>query len=274
MSEGTAPEKKKDAHYAGVFTALRQNGEPFYRASLTWRGKHVSLGSFPTPEAAHAAYLEGRRILADPACTPDAHEDDSPLSFEKWVCLANFRDNNIYFRNPIYVGRKMFYYYLSPGKALKFDVDDLFYFSSHKITCRGNRYFVADYGLQVSVASRFRIKPYARPGKDFLFLNGDDTDFRRENLQILNVYHGVTAEHKKGQYVYTVRIHVRGNHIVGRYPDEIRAAIAYNKAVDVLRKNGFRKNYAQNFIEELSPSRYAEIYSGLQISPGIMALRP
>lgn len=274
MSEDTASEKNMSTHYEGVFTALRKSGESFYRASLTWHGKHISLGSFSSPEDAHAAYLEGRRVLSDPTCTPDAYGDDSLLSFEKWVCLANCRDNNIYFRNPIYVGRKMFYYYLSPSKALKFDVDDLFYFSSHKIMCRGNRYFVADYGLQVSVASRFRIKPYARPGKDFLFLNGDDTDFRRENIQILNVYHGVTAERKKGQYLYTVRIHVNGNHIVGRYPDEVQAAVAYNKAVDVLRKNGFRKNYAQNFVEELSPSRYAEIYSGLQISPGIAALRP
>lgn len=274
MPEDTAPEKKRSAHYEGVFTALRQNGEPFYRASLTWRGKHISLGSFPTPAAAHAAYLEGRHVLADSACTPETYAEDSRLSFEKWVCLVNCRDNNIYFRNPIYMCRKMFYYYLSPAKALKFDIDDLFYFSSHKVMCRGNRYFVTDYGLQVSVASRFRIKPYARPGKDFRFLNGDDTDFRRENLLILNTYHGVTVEQKKGQYVYTVRIHVNGNYIVGRYPDEIRAAIAYNKAVDVLRKNGFRKNYMQNFIEELSPSRYAEIYSDLQISPRIAALRP
>lgn len=274
MPEDTAPEKKKSSHYEGVFTALRQNGEPFYRASLTWHGKHISLGSFPTPAAAHAAYLEGRHVLADSACTPDAYVETSLLPFEKWVCLANCRDNNIYFRNPIYMGRKMFYYYLSPAKALKFDIDDLFYFSSHKVMCRGNRYFVADYGLQVSVASRFRIRPYARPGIDFRFLNGDDTDFRRENIQILNTYHGVTVEQKKGQYVYTVRIHVNGNYIVGRYPDEVRAAIAYNKAVDILRKNGFRKNYMQNFIEELSPSRYAEIYSDLQISPRITALRP
>ena len=34
-------------------------------------------------------------------------------------------------------------YYLSPSHVLKFDPDDLFYYSSHKIMRRGNHYFVA-----------------------------------------------------------------------------------------------------------------------------------
>lgn len=262
------------ARYEGVFPAVKKNGETYFRASLTFRRKHISLGSFSNAAKAHAAYLEGRHVLTDSSCTPDAYPSDCLLSFEKWVCLANYRDNGIYFGNPIYVGRKMFYYYLAPSKVLKFDPDDLFYYSSHKIMCRGNHYFVADYGLQVSVLSRYGIKPYARRDKDFRFINGDDTDFRRENLEILNIYHGVTVEQKKGQYIYTVRIHVKGNFIVGRYTDETEAAIAYNKAVDILKKNGLSKNYMQNYIDGLSPSRYAEIYSSLQISPKITEYRP
>ena len=131
---------------------------------------------------------------------------------------------------------------------------------------------MADYGLQVSIFSRFGLKPYALPGRDFLFLNGDETDFRRENLHIVNLYHGVTLEQKNGQYLYTVRIHVKGNYIVGRYENEIHAAIAYNKAVDILHKKGIKKNYLQNFIENLSPSRYAEIYSNLPISSKLLSL--
>lgn len=262
-------------HYEGVFPAVKKNGETYFRASLTYRCRHISLGSFSSPEDAHAAYLEGRQVLDNPSLVPERYVSGGLLPFEKCVCLANFRDNGIYFRTPIYVGRKMFYYYLSPSCVLKFDPDDLFYYSSHKIMRRGGHFFVADYGLQVSVASRYGIRPYAREGRDYFFLNGDSADFRRENLRIVNLYQGVAAEQQKnGQYLYTVRIHIRGNVIVGRYRDEIEAAIAYNKATDILREKGLRRNYLPNYIDGLSPSRYAEIYSSLKISPKITGYRP
>lgn len=260
--------------YAGVFPAVKKNGEAYFRASLTYRRKHISLGSFPDALTAHAAYLEGCRLVNTAECGINSYREDSPLSFGKWVSLINFRDNGLYFGNPIYVGKKIFYYYLSPSHVLKFDPDDLFYYSSHKIMCRGKHYFVADYGMQVSIVTRYGIKPYAREGKDFRFINGDSTDFRRENLEILNIYHGVTLEQKNGQYLYTVRIHVRGNYLVGRYDSELEAAIAYNKAIDILKKNGSLKNYSPNYIEGLSPSKYAEIYTALHISPRIAACRP
>jgi len=274
MQEKNTPDCEARHHYDGVSPAFRKNGEPYFRASLTYRRKHISLGSFSTPEEAHAAYLEGRRILADSVCTPEKYNEDSVLSFEKWVCLANFRDNGLYFGNPIYIGKRMFYYYLSPSRMLKFDPDDLFYYSSRKIMYRGNHYFVADYGMQVSIISRYGIKPYAREGRDYRFINGDPSDFRRENLEIINIYHGVTPEQKNGQYIYTVRIHIHGYYLVGRYEDEITAAVAYNKAIDVLRRNGVTKKFLPNYIEELAPSRYAEIYSCLQISQKILDYRP
>lgn len=267
-------DKKNNGHSEGVFPSVRKNGTPYFRASLTYKRKHISLGSFQTPEAAHAAYKEGRSILSDESLSLDHYSSASPLPFAKWVSLVNFRDNGLYFKSPIYVGIRMFTYYLSPTHALKFDPDDLFYYSSHKIMCRGGHYFVADYGMQVSIVSRYGIKPYARAGKDFRFINGDPTDFRRENLEILNIYHGVTREQKKGQYVYTVRIHVKGNYLVGRYNDQLEAAIAYNKAVDVLQKNGFIKNFMQNYIEGLPPSQYAEIYTSVKISPRLYHCRP
>lgn len=270
QSSGQSPGK-----YAGVFPAVKKNGEVYYRASLTYRSRHISLGSFSDARKAHAAYLEGTRITGSSDCAISSYLDDSPLSFEKWVCLINFRDNGLYFGNPIYVSKKFFSYYLSPSHVLKFDPDDLFYYSSHKIMRRGNHYFVADYGMQVSIATRYGIKPYAREGKDFRFINGDPTDFRRENLEILNIYHGVTLEQQKnGQYLYTVRIHVRGNYLVGRYFSQLEAAIAYNKAIDILKKNGSVKNYTPNYVEGLPPSKYAEIYTALHISPRIAQWRP
>lgn len=272
MTHSEHPEQK---HYEGVFASVRKSGQVYFRASLTYRRKHISLGSFDCAEKAHCAYREGLRLLNPPRIPLDSYTEDSPLSFEKWVSLINFRDNDIYFGHPIYMGQKLFYYYLSPTHVLKFDLDDLFYYSSHKIMCRGGHYFVADYGLQVSIAARYGIKPYAKEGRDFRFINHDSCDFRRENLEILNVYHGVSRERQKnGQYLYTVRIHVRGNYIVGRYASEQEAAIAYNKAIDILKRNGVTRKYTPNYIDGLAPSRYADIYTSVAISPKILNYRP
>ena len=273
--EKNTPNKieKEATHYEGVFGAVKKNGAEYYRASLTFRKKHISLGSFDTPEEAHRAYLEGSLLLISDHITLMQYQESSMLSFEKWVVLINFRDNGIYFGNPIYLGQKLFYYYLSPHHILKFDMDDLFYYSSHKIMCRGNHYFVADYGMQTNIASRYGIKNYAVSGVDFRFINGDCTDFRRENIEIMNTYHGVRLSFQNGEPVYSVRIHIRGNYLVGKYATELEAAIAYNKAIDILHKNGVTKNFSPNYIEGLSPRKYAEIYSSLSVSPKIAEYR-
>ena len=88
-------------HYEGVFSAVKKSGEVYYRSSLTHRCKHISLGSFPDPLSAHEAYKEGQKLLSDATVTVNNYYKTSPLSFEKWICLLNFRDNNIYFGNPI-----------------------------------------------------------------------------------------------------------------------------------------------------------------------------
>ena len=266
--------QKSDMHYEGVFPATKKSGEVYYRASLTFRRKHISLGSYSTPEEAHLAYVEGCRILEDSTLTLLHYRSSSPLLFEKWVCLVNFRDNGIYFGNPIYIGQRLFYYYMSPSHILKFDLDDLFYYSSHKIMRRGGHYFVADYGMQVNIASRYGIKNYAVAGVDYRFRNGDSTDYRRENLEIFNIYHGVRTTQKNGQYCYTVRIHINGNYVVGTYSTKLEAAIAYNKAIDILQKKGVSKNFTPNYIEDISPREYAEIYSSLSVSRQILDYSP
>uniref|UniRef100_UPI004055CC7F hypothetical protein n=1 Tax=Acetatifactor sp. TaxID=1872090 RepID=UPI004055CC7F len=271
-SEQNLQESQK--HYEGVFPATKKNGEVYFRASLTYRRKHISLGSYATPELAHEAYLEGCRILTDDTIDLMQYHSNSPLAFEKWVCLMNFRDNNIYFGNPIYIGQRLFYYYMSPTHILKFDMDDLFYYSSHKIMRRGGHYFVADYGMQVNIVSRYGIKNYAVMNVDYRFRNGDNTDFRRENLEIWNTYHGVRSIKKNGQLMYTARIHIKGNYIIGTYSTELEAAIAYNKAIDILKKNGVTKNFTPNYVEGVSPRQYAEIYSELQISSKVQEYKP
>lgn len=264
-----------ESNLEGVYTATKKSGETYYRSSITYRRKHISLGSYHNELLAHLAYRAAFGILAENSTiTLEDYQPTGVLSFEKWVILINFRDNGIYLGNPIYVRPKFFYYYLSPEHILKFDSDDLFYYSSHKIMCRGNHYFVADYGMQVSIVSRYGIKSYGVSGVDYLFRNGDSTDFRRENLEILNTYHGVRTMHKNGICQYAVRIHINGYYRVGVYADMTEAAIAYNKAVDILHRNGLKKNFSMNYVDSVSPSQYAEIYSNLKISQKIMDYRP
>lgn len=253
----------------GVFAAQKKDGTLYYRASLTCQKKHISLGSYPTALIAHAAYQEGILLLTDTSLTLSSYLDHHVLPFEKWVCLLNFRDNQIYFSTPIYMRRNYFEYYLTPEDILKFDIDDLFYYSSHKIMRRGRHFFVADYGMQINIMSRYGIKNYAVSGRDYRFVNGDNMDFRYENIEIFNVYHGVARKETKKGIRYTAKIHINGNYTIGTYHSETEAAIAYNKAIDLLKKAGVNKNFSPNYLENLSPSAYADIYSKLHISKKI-----
>lgn len=266
--------KKTAKHLPGVTPASKKDHSVYYRASITFLRKHISLGSFSTAQQAHKAYLEASSVLSDPNASIEKYPTDSTLSFEKRVCLINYRDNGIYIAHPIYIRPKMFYYYLSPEEILKFDVDDLFYYSSHKIMKRGGHLFVADYGAQVSIAGRYGIKRYAIEGRDYRFKNGDPLDYRYSNIEILNSYHGVRRYEKNNTISFRALIHIRGNFIIGTYPSEIEAAVAYNKAVDLLRQKGVTKNYAVNFIDDVSPSEYAKIYARVKISKRITEYTP
>ena len=62
---------------------------------------------------------------------------------------------------------------------------------------------------------------------------------------------------------------MRSYYVVGTYATSTEAAIAYNKAIDILKKNGVKKNYTPNYIENLSAKIYADIYSELEISESI-----
>lgn len=258
----------------GVSVARKKDGTVYFRASVTYRTKHISLGSFASQTAAHQAYQEASRILNDTSVTLEAYSEVWEISFEKWVSLLNFRDNKIYIANPIYIRIRYFEYYLTPDLVLKFDLDDLFYYSSRKIMRRGNRLFVSDYGMQVSIASRYGIKNYGVAGRDFRFVNGDTTDFRYENIEILNQFHGVSRATKRGKPCYKAKIHIKGDYVIGYYETEILAAIAYNKAVDILKKAGVNKQYVPNYIENIPPSRYADLYDSLTVSRKIIDYRP
>lgn len=256
----------------GVYQAKKKDGTIYYRTSFTYKNKHISLGSYPTPEEAHTAYLEAVTITKDDTIIIDSYiHRKHILSLDKWVVLINFRDNGLYFKNPIYLKNRYFLYYLNHKDVLKFDVDDLFYYSNHKIMKRGNHLFVADYGLQVSVLSRYGIHSFSVAGRDYRFVNGDSTDYRYGNIEIINRYMGVRRELVKGLYQYITKIHLVGDFIVGRYPTEIEAAVAYNKAINCLKENGINKNFTMNYIEELDEIAYAALYNRIRISKKLKA---
>lgn len=254
---------------AGVYMASKKDGTLSYRASITFRNKHISLGSFLKERLAHEAYKEAQALLFDESIHLEAYRQTKFLPFDKWVVLLNFRDNGMYIKTPIYMKHRYFIYYINRKLPLKFDVDDLFYYSHHKIMKRGGHLFVSDYGMQVNILSRYGIKNFAVAGKDYRFANGDNTDFRYGNIEIINRYHGVTKTLDKGFPVFTTKIHINGDFIVGRYGDDITAAIAYNKAADILRQKGVTKNFPVNYIGEIDEIEYASIYSKVRISKKI-----
>ena len=263
----------KENILAGVFIAQKKDGTIYYRSSFTYRNKHISLGSFQNPDCAHKAYLEALEIINNLTLGIFDYAKCHILSYEKWIILINFRDNNIYFSNPIYIRKKYFSYYLSPQEELKFSIDDLFFYSSHKIMQRGGHLFVSDSGMQLTILNRYGIKNYGILGKDYLLLNQDPFDFRYENICILNSYNGVTSVIYKKKQRYKAKIHLHGDYVIGYYDNVIKAAIAYNKAIDIVHKNGCKKDFKQNYTEGITPSVYAEIYSQIKIPDKICNYR-
>ncbi len=251
----------------GVYTAKKKDGSIYYRSNITYRGKHISLGSFQSETDAHRAYLEADRLLKDSHIVIDhILFSDYLLGHEKIVSLLNFRDHKIYIKNPIYMYRTYFHYYLTPDEIYKFDIDDLFYFSSHKLLKRGGRLYVNDYGMQVTVLSRYGIRNFAVAGKDYQFANQDHYDLRYENIININPFHGVRRISQNGSVAYETYIHIRGDYQIGVYRTLHEGAIAYNKAADLARQHGVEKNFPTNFITELSAREYAQAYTDVTIS--------
>lgn len=250
----------------GVYQALKKNGQVYYRSSITYKNKHISLGSFSTEEEANAAYTNADCVLKDNRILIEDFHNSISLGFEKWITLINYRDNGLYIKNPIYLKKGFFFYYINMEHILKFDIDDLFYYAHHKIMVRGKHLFVADYGMQVNILSKYGIKNYGIAGKDYLFINGDELDYRYSNIKIMNRFQGVSKIIKNDTTVYCAKIHIKGDYIIGYYQTEIDAAIAFNKAVNILKERGVKKNYQVNFIPDIDDIAYAKIYNNIRIS--------
>lgn len=258
---------------AGVYKTTKKDGSVYYRVSFTYKNKHISLGSFDDEAVAAAVYDEAKSVIS----SPSLHYADTELhsttyrnfklniSFEKYIILLNFRDNGIYIKTPVYLCNKYLLYFLSENKVFTFNTDDLFYYSNHRIMSRGGYYFVNDYGMQTSILARYGIRPHSVIGRDYIFKNGDTSDFRYENIFVINKYYGVMKIIKKGRTMYRAYIHINGNYNIGDYTTEVQAAIAYNKAVEMLSAKT-SVEYETNYIDCLSAIEFATINNSTKLN--------
>lgn len=215
-----------------------KNGK--YRASITFKRKHINLVQTNDEYLASQMYEDARRII-DENLTINDYSGVLPL--KKWVVIINYRDNNLYIKNPIYIYKSYFKYYISKDIVLRFDKEDLFFYASHAIFMRGKQFFVNNYGIQENILKRYGLIPFAKENRDYYFVNGDNYDFTYKNIKIINKYYGVYFENNE----YVVKIK---NKIIGKYKDDILAAIAYNKAVDK-----YNLNVEKNFLD-ISKDKY------------------
>ena len=83
------------AKNTGVYETQLKNGTKSFRAGITIRGRHISLGSYDNYQDAHTAYKEAGRIFRSKYGVEHYNPDKNLLSFTKFVVLINFRDNNM-----------------------------------------------------------------------------------------------------------------------------------------------------------------------------------
>ena len=265
----------------GAYFHRKTDGTVCYRSRISYKGKSIALGTFDTEKEAEEAYATANMIYHDKNHTVDElslnrfmikHDNGqySALSSDKVVSILNHRDNKIYIKTPIYLRKGYFSYYLKNGTELKFDTDDLFYFSFHRIMNRGDSLYVNDFGTQYRITSRYGIHNFSVPGRDYIFVNGDETDFRASNIRIINKYFGVFEKSGNGNITYETRIHINGDFIVGIYNTQEIAAIAYNKAADYAISHGIKKKFPQNFVETVTASKYATVYTEIRLSKNYM----
>ncbi len=237
-----------------------------YKVYFLYEKKKIYLGLYATSQLATLALEEATHIMNSPFGSLDFAY--SVIDYKKIISLCNFRDHKVYIKNPIYLKDKYFYYYLSKQIILTFDMKDLLFFSTYKICKRGNYLYIQDSISQQSLLNRFGILAHSVAGKDYIFKNGDNYDFRRDNLEIINNYKGVSKKEKNNETFYTATIYINKTLILGHYTSEVEAAIAYNKAIDFLMAHSNNcRDYVPNSIPFLTRDEYNAIYEGIQLSP-------
>lgn len=258
----------------GIFQTQKKDGSVYYRVSINYRNKHISIGSTNTYEEAVKIYQWAWEIVRKNRYKVSDYLTLKPsIAFDKWVILINFRDKGLYFKTPIYLSKSYFTYHLDPATELLFDVDDLFFYSSHKIFRRGNYFFVNDFGMQLNILSRFGIRNYAKDGKDYHFIDGNPYNLRYENIQIVNPYIGVELCLKNKKNYYRAKIHILGYINIGYFHSPHKAAIAYNKAVDFVKRYLYPdRNYSKNYVDAISQEEIDFYYTSIKLPDYLLHL--
>lgn len=239
-----------------------------YKLYFVYEKQKIYLGTYPSMEDAQKILCEAENIMHLASGIPDFAL--YRMNYKKIVSLCNLRDNKRYIKNPIYLYPNYFDYYLSKDCKLTFDHKELFFFSTYKIHKRGNYLYTQDTISQQNLLSRYGIPNHSVINKDYRFKNGNPFDFRRDNLEIINLYKGVRKRCTKNTTFYVAYIYSNTTLIIGHYTTELEAAIAYNKAVDYLERINSTKDYTRNVIPYLTQSEYEAIYNRLTISPRIL----
>ena len=68
----------------GKYYYTYANGKEYYRVSVTYHGKHISLGSFNAKRQAASCYKEAKDIL-NGSYTPDDYPAFKAISFDKFI---------------------------------------------------------------------------------------------------------------------------------------------------------------------------------------------
>ena len=72
--------KKK---YVGVYSTTLKDGTPSFRASITYCGKHIALGSFSDIKTASNVYKDAAKVLEDEKITISSYKKTMSLPFDK-----------------------------------------------------------------------------------------------------------------------------------------------------------------------------------------------
>ena len=75
----------------GVYTAKKKDGSIYYRASFTYKNKHISLGSYDDPDTAHRVYTSANLLVSTESIGINDYTPEQFLPFEKWIVIVNFR---------------------------------------------------------------------------------------------------------------------------------------------------------------------------------------
>lgn len=237
-----------------------------YRVYYLHKTKKIYIGLYNTYEEALLAYNFVEKLFTNHLSLDD-YVSHYPIAFEKFIACINFRDNHMYFKTSIYVHSDHFKYYISPDLYLIFDLKDLLYFSTKRIHKRGDYLYTYIGDQQENILKRFGFNKSMTYLKDYTFINGNRYDFRRKNIHVINHYYGVSLETKYNKPTYVTRITInRRILVVGHYASEMLAAIAYNKALDLVTTSLKEHNYSKNNFPFLTRQEYDSLYESLPIS--------